>query len=247
MRTASRTSFGTALLLATVAVGVFTTGASAQPDPDPGDPRATAVAGNVDIGQPGDACDVVGLPGNESTMPPGTFTNDGTFIDISAYPPGTVVTGVVVKGGPAYNIYPAGNLGALPWQLLHSPLNASGKPAEISHWFVCVDVPATTTTTTATTITTTSGTTTSVPTTTVPTTTTSPGVTTTKPAVTTTTKPAVATTTTTKQAPVAVPGSDDDLAATGFDALWLLLGGSALVAAGAAALLAAKLRRRSRS
>lgn len=241
MRTASRTLFGTAaLLLATVAVGVFTAGASAQPDdPDPGDPRATAVAGNIDIGQPGDACDAVGLPGNEAVLPPGTYTTDGTFIDISAYPPGTVITGVVVKGGPAYNIYPAGNLGALPWQLLHSPLNESGKPAEISHWFVCVDVPTTTTTTAVPT--------TSVPTTTVPTTTTSPGVsTTTRPGATTTTKPAVPTTTTTKQAPAAVPGSDDDLAATGFNGLWLIIGGSALVAGGAAAFMASKLRRRPR-
>jgi hypothetical protein len=236
MRTASRTLFGKALLLAMVAVGVLASGASAQPPPESGDDRATAHSGNIDIGQPGDACDELGLPGDEAVMPEGTYTNDGTYIDITAFPPGTVVTGVVVKGGPAYNVYP--NLGALPWLDLHSPLNPSGKkPAEISHWFVCVDVPTTTTTTTTTTV---PGTTTTVPTTT------SPGVTTTTvPATTTTTVPAATTTTTTKPAP-AVAGSDDELAATGVNSLWLLIGGSALVVVGAGALLASKLRRRPR-
>ncbi|WP_447005979.1 hypothetical protein ACRAKI_05610 [Saccharothrix isguenensis] len=233
--------------MATLAAGVLAAGASAQPAPESGDPRATAVAGNVDIGQPGNACEVVGLPGTEATMPEGTFTSDGTYIDITAFPPGTVVTGVVVKGGPAYNVYPAGNLGPLPWLDLHSPLSGSGKnPAAISHWFVCVDVPATTTTAPTTTMPTTI--TTAPTTTTAPTvTTTSPGVTTTThPATTTTTTPAMATTTTTKHAGVGVPGSDDDLAATGFNALWLLIGGSALVATGGAVLLASKFRRRAR-
>ncbi|MCE6993376.1 hypothetical protein LZG04_00915 [Saccharothrix sp. S26] len=246
MRTTSRILFGAVPLLAVIAAGVLAGGASAQPNQDPpqsGDPRATAVAGNIDIGQPGNACATVGLPGTEATLS-GGFTDDGTYIDITANPDGSQISGVVVKGGDAYNVYPA--LGALPWPDLHAPLNASGKPAAISHWFVCLTPVTTTTTTTTTTSDTTTTTTvgTTQPTvtttaTTVPTTTTAvPVITTTAPLV------VITPTTTTKAAgAVVVPGSGEGLASTGFDGWWLLVAGLSLLAAGSAFLVSPKLRK----
>jgi LPXTG-motif cell wall-anchored protein len=56
-------------------------------------------------------------------------------VDITGLPEGVTIVGVVVKGGPAYNVYP--NLGALPRKGLHAPLVKSGKPAAVSHWFAC--------------------------------------------------------------------------------------------------------------
>ncbi|MFJ6676016.1 hypothetical protein ACIQMJ_33365 [Actinosynnema sp. NPDC091369] len=258
MRTTSRTLFGAVPLLAVIAAGVLTTAASAQPaqdPPQPGDPRATAVSGNLDIGQPGDACAEAGLPGTEATLADG-FTSDGTYIDITAHPSGSSITGVVVKGGNSYNVYPA--LGDLPWLDLHAPLNNSGTPAAISHWFVCL-TPVTTTTTTSTTTDATTTTTTADATTTTTTaattTTTTPDVTTTTTVVppppittTTTTAPALIvvqpTTTTTKPAAVAIVprAKGDDLAHTGFDGWWLIVAGLSLLAAGLAFLASPKLR-----
>lgn len=254
MRTTSRTPFGAVPLLAVIAAGLLATGASAQPNQDPplsGDVRATAVAGNVDIDQQGDACAAVGLPGTEAVLS-GGFTSDATYIDITAHPTGSVITGVVVKGGNAYNVYPA--LGDLPWLDLHSPLNENGAPATISHWFVCLTAVTTTTTTTTTAPTTTTTTTASTTTTTTVTTTT-PAMTTTTttipttpPTTTTTTHPALIVaipTTTTKAAgaPVVVPRSNDGLASTGFDGWWLVFAGLTLLAAGAAFLASPKLRK----
>lgn len=252
MRTTRRTLFGAVPLLAVIAAGVLATAASAQPSQDPpqsGDPRATAVTGNIDIGQPGNGCAEAGLPGAEGTLSDG-FTSDGTYIDITAHPSGFLITGVVVKGGNAYNVYPA--LGDMPWLDLHSPLNESGNPAAISHWFVCLTPVTTTTTTTTTTVTTT--TTTAATTTTDVTTT--PDVTTTTtvlpppPTITTTTTvPAVIvvqpTTTTTKPAAVAIVPSakDGGLASTGFDGWWLVVAGLSLLAAGLAFLASPKLRK----
>jgi hypothetical protein len=90
-----------------------------------GDPRATAHAGNVtdcaDAGLPGEVIDV-------------GFTIDATntYLTITSVPDGSVLTGVVVKGGPAYNVY----VGDVRTDL-HAPLVSSGKPAQISHWFAC--------------------------------------------------------------------------------------------------------------
>lgn len=250
MRTTTRTMFGAVPLLAVIAAGLLATGASAQPNQDPplpGDDRATAFTGNIDIGQPGNACAAVGLPGTEATLS-GGFTADGTYIDITAHPSGFVITGVVVKGGNAYNVYPA--LGPMPWLDLHSPLNDSGAPAGISHWFVCLTAITTTTTTTAPTTTTTATTTTTTPavtTTTTVTTTVPPTTTTTAVPTTTTTQPAlvvaVPTTTTKAAGAVIVPKSNDGLASTGFDGWWLIVAGLSLLAAGAAFLVSPKLRK----
>ncbi|WP_267934447.1 hypothetical protein [Saccharothrix sp. S26] len=231
MRITTRRLLGAAALLALCTTGLLGGTASASPGAplDAGDDRATAVGGNVDIGQPGDACDVVGLPGDELTMPAGTFTVEGVNITVTAHPEGYVLTGVVVKGGNAYNVYDAADLGDLAWEDLHAPLNASGKPAGISHWFVCAEQDdSVTTTTTAPTTTTTTVTTTTEAT----------------PTTTTTTTDSVAVTPTSTSTPAAAPGTDNEgnLANTGFDGGWLLIVGLALVAAGAAFVASPKLR-----
>ncbi|MFL6129685.1 MAG: hypothetical protein ACJ73E_11540 [Mycobacteriales bacterium] len=99
---------------------------AAQDAPPSGDPRATSYAGNaVD-------CDDADLPGTVVTV---SFTIDptGRFVTITGVPEGTTLTGVVVKGGDAYNVY----LNA-PWTALHAPLVGNGKNIpEISHWFAC--------------------------------------------------------------------------------------------------------------
>ncbi|XVS65623.1 hypothetical protein ACQPYE_06050 [Actinosynnema sp. CA-299493] len=234
MRITTRRLFGAAALLALSATGLLGGTASATSEtPLPGDDRA--VVGerkNVDIGQPGNACEVVGLPGEEMTLPAGTFTVEGVDIDITANPEGYVLTGVVVKGGPAYNVYTAAELGDLAWEDLHPPLNASGTPAGISHWFVCAKQDDTTTTTTT------------------PTTTSTTPATTTSPLTSTTPASSSSTTSSTTTESIAItptntstPASTDgDLANTGFNGGWLLLVGLALVATGAAFVASPKLR-----
>ncbi|MFE9746310.1 hypothetical protein ACFYOT_15515 [Saccharothrix saharensis] len=233
MRNTTRRLLGAAALLALSATGLLGGTASASPGktPEAGDDRATVAEGNVDIGQPGNACEVVGLPGEEKTLPAGTFTVDGVNITITANPEGYVLTGVVVKGGNAYNVYDAADLGELAWEDLHPPINSSDGPAGISHWFVCVENKVTVTTTT--------------PASTTPASTTSstPVTTTDETTSTTTTTDSVAVTPTTTSAPAAVAGADDsDLANTGFSGGWMLIVGLALVAAGAAFVASPKLR-----
>ncbi len=72
-----------------------------------------------------------------------------TYVDIPAVADSVDVFAVIVKGGPAYNVYEAAELGDLAWLDLHSPLVSSGKPAQISHWFACGGKETTTTTTPA--------------------------------------------------------------------------------------------------
>jgi hypothetical protein len=203
--------------------------------PQSGDPRATAVAGNVTT------CAAAGLPGTKIQVTSNITGN--TFIDITAVPAGYVITGVVVKGGPAYNKYP--NLGALPWNDLHAPLVPSGKPAEISHWFVCGKKKTTTTTTTTKTTTTTTKTTaTTTKTTTKTTTSTSTTSTSTGSSSSSSSSSSGATTTSSKAA--VVPASNNSgLAQTGFSGGPLVLIGGLLLVGGAAALLLARSRRRS--
>lgn len=185
--------------------------ASATPDKEPesGDDRATAHPGNV---VEKDCADL--FPGSEAVDKADlTFEVDGsnTYIDITA---ATDVVGVIVKGGPAYNVYEASDLGDLPWLDLHSPLVPSGKPAQISHWFACAVEGTTTTTTTTTTDDT------------EPSTSTSSGE---EPSSSAAPNP------TTSQ-DVAPAAEEEALAETGFDAGWLvtlaallLLGGGALL------------------
>lgn len=247
---ATRNLFGAASLLAATLLGLAAGGphALAVP-PQSGDVRAVAYEGNVDIGHAGDACDVVGLPGDEAVLPPGAYTSDGVLLDITSNPTGLVITGVVVKGGLGYNVYPVANLGALPWLDLRSPIDSAGKPAGVSHWFVCADVAAETTTTAPTTTTQAGAASSSVPATTTAVAATATATATTTPGSVSNAAATTITTTTTAvaaAAAVAGSGSADELARTGSSHGWLLVAGLALVAAGAAFLASPKLRRRPR-
>ncbi|MFJ8963102.1 LPXTG cell wall anchor domain-containing protein [Lentzea sp. NPDC102401] len=220
-----------ATAVAAVATLALVTTAFAQPDkpaPTSGDSRAVAYAGNVDISHK-DACTVGGLTG--TPIAPGEFTFTGGVdqqdVDITAGPTGVTVTGVVVKGADAYNVYLADKLGSLPWNDLRAPDKNDKAPA-ISHWYAC-GIKDTTTTTTTTTTSTSTVTHSSSPSSTTSTTT-------------TTTSGEIAPTTTTTVAPVPV-ANEDDLASTGFGSAWLLGLGAALVAAGAAVLLVMRRRR----
>jgi LPXTG-motif cell wall-anchored protein len=214
-----------ALIAFTVSLGVTLGSASiaaaAQPPtpPQSGDPRATAVAGNVTT------CAQAGLAGEQIKVTSNITGN--TYIDITAIPAGYEVTGVIVKGGPAYNKYLPGALGALPWNDLHSPLVSSGKPAEISHWFVCGKKKTTTTTKTTTKTTTTT------------TKTSTPG---------SSTSSSGGSTTTTTSSSVAgvVPAGNNTsgLAQTGFDGGPYVLIGGLLLVGGVATLVLARRRRR---
>jgi hypothetical protein len=180
--------------------------ASAQPldPPQSGDPRATAFAGNATT------CAQAGLAGDASTV---QFSIDPTnrYLTITSVPEDIELTGTVVKGGPAYNVY-----GPQHRTELHAPLVTSGKPAQISHWFACgTKKPQTTTPTTTTTTTTSSG---------IETTTTSGG--------------AMTTTTPGGGGGGGFTG-DGELAKTGGSVRGLLVAGTALLLLGAALLLLA--------
>jgi LPXTG-motif cell wall-anchored protein len=175
------------------------------------------------------ACSVGGLTGTSYTDDKFTFTGgkDTQDLDITAVPAGVTITGVVVKGGDAYYVYLADDLGALPWNDLKAPLNNGGKVPDISHWYACGvkdETPSSSVTTSSTTSSSTA-TSTSTPTST--------------PA-SSSSVIATTTTTTTTSAAAAV---DQDLASTGFGSAWLLGLGAALVAAGAAVVLVMRRRR----
>ncbi len=128
------------LVVASCAVGVLVgtaTFASASPDrvPVSGDDRATARGGNV-VGK-----DCPSLFPGSTPVAQGDVEFQGgdntAGVDITSVPDGIEIVGVIVKGGPAYNVYAPSDLGELPWRGLHAPLVPSGQPAAVSHWFVC--------------------------------------------------------------------------------------------------------------
>jgi hypothetical protein len=96
------------------------------------DGRATAHDGNATT------CAGAGLEGTSAPSGKITYSATDTNVDITAVDSAYQVTGVVVKGGPAYNVYLPTGLGALPWQNLRSPLTEHGQLPDISHWFACV-------------------------------------------------------------------------------------------------------------
>ena len=226
--------FLVAAVAGTALLGAVAAAAAAPPAaPISGDDRATVHPGNrvaadcAELFAGSTSVDLANL----------TFSIDptNTYIDVTALKDGVEVAGVVVKGGPAYNVYDVKVLGDFAWLDLHSPLVPSGKPAQISHWFVC-GVTATDTTTTATTTTTTA-------------TTTSTGTTTSTSTTDTTTtggeqSTSVSTpvTTTTTAADVAPVASDEDLASTGFDGGWLIALAAALLLGGGALLIVVRMR-----
>jgi hypothetical protein len=142
-----------ALALAAGITAGLTVGAGAAPSPSPSDSRATMVAGNVttcsgagfsgdiQVGSSsnGNAADanVSGVvKTNAGTTQPGV----GQEVDITLLTGSVTVDAVIVKGGPAYNVY--SNSAVLPPALgpdqhYISPLNPGGNVPTISHWFVC--------------------------------------------------------------------------------------------------------------
>lgn len=220
---------------ALVAAVLFAGPAVAAPDRDPvsSDDRATAHAGNV-VGK--DCAEL--FPGSSEIDSADLISSvdaTDTYVDITAAADGVVVVGVIVKGGPAYNVYEPGDLGLLPWLDLHSPLVPSGEPAQISHWFACgakagsSTPPGTTGPTRETTETT--ETSPSSP---------SSGETTTGAE----SSPggAVVTTTDTTSADVAPVAEDEDLASTGFNGGWLVALAALLLLGGVALLVVVRLR-----
>lgn len=120
--------------------------------PVSGDPRATAYPGNLHDGKAGSACAQLGFPddtelGADSSGGDAghdaTVTNDGTYLKISWSAGSAQVDAVAVKGGPAYNVYPASVFTTSPTTSLHSPMVGKNKDnvPDISHWFACVGDP----------------------------------------------------------------------------------------------------------
>jgi hypothetical protein len=224
---------GTAAAAAAV---LFTGTAAAQPGDEPvsGDARTTAHSGNVV------AADCAELFKSSTAIATSDLTysvdETNTYVDITAVADGVEVVGVIVKGGPAYNVYTAASLGALAWNDLHSPLVSSGKPAQISHWFACGTKTTTTTTTETTTETT--------DTTTAETTTETSGTesSSSPPTTTTSDSSSAGAGVTTTSAGVSPAAEEGDLASTGFNGGWLIALAGLLLAGGGALLLLMRLR-----
>ena len=194
--------------------------------PISGDDRATAYPGNaVD-------CDDAGLAG-QILQGVTYFTNiQGTHLAITSVPSGFEVTGIVVKGSNAYNVYPPQyRLG------LHAPLNDGGQIPQISHWYVCGQPPGTTTTTSTS------------PTS--PTSTTTPTESTTSDTSTSESTTSESESTSSSPGATTTPGGggsgdvgDDELAETGFSGRGLLVAGGGLLLLGLALVLGVRASRR---
>ena len=139
------------IVLGTVSL-LFSEAARAQglgaPLAAPSDSRATFVAGNVTT------CSGAGFPDSvQMGSPSNTSASDanvsgvvaahaagGEEVNVTLLNANAVVDAVIVKGGPAYNLY--SNATFLPPTLLApqhyiSPFNGGGNIPTISHWFVC--------------------------------------------------------------------------------------------------------------
>jgi hypothetical protein len=226
----------TAVLLTLGATLVASGMAAAATDTPPpsGDDRAVVHSGNAVT------CEQAHLSGTIIKVT-ATVDPSNTYVTVTGLPDGTTVTGIVVKGSDAYNVY--SGLGGLPWKNLHAPIAGnSGKPATISHWFACGTETTTTSktpcppsSTSATSSTSSTSSTSNTSTTTAPSSTT----TTTAPVTTTTTAVAAATTTTNS-------ADTTPLAYTGFSGGWLVILAAILLLGGAALIAIPKLRARRR-
>ncbi|MEU0510505.1 LPXTG cell wall anchor domain-containing protein [Amycolatopsis sp. NPDC006125] len=241
-RRSLRAAVAGALLATGFVLGTATAHAAAE------DPRATRHEGNAST------CADAKLAGSILTSPDDyTYTRgkleDDQYLDILTVSPDITVTGIVVKGGSAYNVYEPGKLG-LPdspsWMDLRAPVTGqNANIPQLSHWFVCGTENTTTTMTTAPS-TPATGTTTG-------TTTASPG-TSSSSAVSTTPESSAGTTSssaagggavaTTSGGPKATTQNAEELAYTGFDGGWLIALGAALVLGGAALLFVVRARRK---
>lgn len=131
--------------------GEFAAFAAPTSSPTSGDQRATAYPGNIHDGKAGTACSQLGFAGDTEIGADNsggdsgggiTVTSDGTYLSVS-WTSGSQVDAVVVKGGPAYNVYSASVFTTSPTTGLHAPMvgaNQDNVPT-ISHWFGCAGEP----------------------------------------------------------------------------------------------------------
>ncbi|ROS44740.1 LPXTG cell wall anchor domain-containing protein [Amycolatopsis thermoflava] len=237
-RRSLRAAVAGALLATGFVLGTATAHAAAE------DPRATRHEGNAST------CADAKLAGSILTSPDDyTYTRgkleDDQYLDILTVSPDITVTGIVVKGGNAYNVYEPGKLGlpdSPPWTDLRAPVTGQNDNIpQLSHWFVCGTEKTTTTTTTATSTTGTE------------TTTTTASSATSSTVVSTTSQSSVGTSSssaaggavaTTSGGPKATTQNAEELAYTGFDGGWLIALGAALVLGGAALVFVVRARRK---
>ena len=245
------THIGRRSLRAAVAGALLATGfvlGSATAHAAEEDPRATRHEGNATT------CAQAGLAGTILESPADyTFArgkiDDDQYLDILTVSPAVTVTGIVVKGGDAYNVYEPGKLGlstTAPWTNLRSPVTGQNNNIpQLSHWYVCGTKKTTTTTTTTSTATSTTGTTT----TTASSATSSSGAST-APSESSAESAAssaaggAAAVTTTSGGPRTTAQNATELASTGFGGGWLIGLGAALVLGGAALMFLVRARRR---
>lgn len=230
------------LTLATLTVGIVLGSAGIAQAADE-DPRAAPQDGNVVTCEAAGIAGTVLTPGTDFTFTGGVVSDD-QYVTITGVSAGVVVTGIVVKGGDAYNVYTPG-LGGLPplppWQNLRSPLTNGGQIPQLSHWFVCGTKVPPSSSSSATTPPTSKTTTTSPETAKFGTTTTPSQSASSSSTSTSSAGGVVVATTTTTNAAVA---KTSGLASTGFGNAWLVGIGAALVLGGAALMFLFRSRRK---
>jgi len=118
------------ILAAGLLSAAFALPAMATPKPD--DPIISGDDRVIRTGGPNaNSCDDAGLEGTiilKDDKPSGLTVT----IKASDIPAGYDVTGIVVKGGPGFNVYPPNVL-----TNLRAPQNKGGQQPALSHWFVC--------------------------------------------------------------------------------------------------------------
>ncbi len=110
---------------------------------DSGDVRATCVEGNATTCTGGQnpanlpASNILFVNGANNGFDGnvlGVVSGGGTLLNVTVVNPNVQIVGIVVKGGPNYNIYTS-NVSDM-----HSPLVGMGTIPVISHWFVCYNL-----------------------------------------------------------------------------------------------------------
>jgi hypothetical protein len=111
--------------------------ASAIPAPEPRE-----VEGNVMTCEGADLAGEIILGGPNTSGSASSEAGTGTVtgmqtLDVTINE-GFTATGIVVKGGPDANVYDGPFVGPIEVEGMTSPINpATGRPFDISHWFVC--------------------------------------------------------------------------------------------------------------
>lgn len=123
--------FVSTMLTAGLLLTAFALPAMATPKPD--DPIISGDDRVIRTGGPNaNSCDDAGLEGKIILKNKETPTEQTVTIVPSDIPAGYEVTGIVVKGGPGFNVYPPNVLTDL-----RAPQNKGGQQPTLSHWFVC--------------------------------------------------------------------------------------------------------------